>query len=190
MSEVHSPLRGAVAPGPVTISDRGVTGMITLRGDLGHTALHAICTDLTGAEFPDQRRITHGERGRLGWMSPDEVLLVLAPDAVPDALTRIGAALAGVHHLAVDVSDARAVIGVDGISAREVLAKLAPVDLHPARFGPGELCRTRLGQIAAALWMEDEGRFTVVCFRSVAHYAFRLLAQSAVDGPVGHFPQA
>jgi sarcosine oxidase, subunit gamma len=191
MFEAVSPLRGAVSPvigaAAVTVSDRGVVGMITLRGDLAEARLRAVCTDLTGAAFPDQRQITRADKGSLGWMSPDEVLLVLSPDAIPDALARMAAALEGVHHLAVDVTDARAVIGVDGAGAREVLAKLTPADLHPQSFGPGELRRTQLGQIAAALWAEDEGRFTVVCFRSVADYAFRLLSQSAQDGPVGHF---
>jgi len=187
MSETVTVLQGRVAEGAVTVRDLGPTGMIALRGDLGDPALRAVCEELTGAAFPETRRITGGEQGRIGWMSPDEVLLILAPEAVSGALARIGAALAEAHHLAVDVSDARAVMAVEGAAAREVLGKLAPVDLHPDSFAAGELRRTHLGQIAAAFWMEAEGRFTVVCFRSVGAYAFDLLARSAADGPVGHY---
>ncbi len=54
------------------------------------------------------------------------------------------------HHLAADVSDARAVFRIEGAKADQVLAKLCPVDL--ATLEPGELRRTRAAQVAAAFW--------------------------------------
>ncbi|MCC5975320.1 MAG: sarcosine oxidase subunit gamma [Rubellimicrobium sp.] len=190
MSEAVSVLDGRVAEGAVTVRDLGPAGMITLRGDLEDAALQAVCQELTGAAFPERRAITGGEHGRIGWMSPDEVLLIMAPEAVADALSRIGTALGGAHHLAVDVSDMRAVIALEGAGARDVLAKVAPVDLRPESLGPGELRRTRLGQVAAAFWIEAEGAITVVCFRSVADYVFALLARSAADPAVGFLDPA
>lgn len=169
----------------VTISDLGLQGMITLRGD--HSAVAGVCTGLTGAAFPGMGRIeTAGEKA-VAWMSPDEVLILLPHADVAAALARIGEALQGVHHLAVDVSDARALYAVRGAHAREVMAKLAPVDLHPAQFGPGQMRRSRLGQVAAAFWMPNDGEFRVICFRSVADYVHALLDQSAQDGAVGYF---
>ncbi len=106
----------------------------------------------------------------------------------PRAIAVIDKALAGTHYLAENVSDARAVLIVEGTFCREVIAKLAPVDLHPDTFKPGDFRRTRLGQVAAAFWMRDEDTFEVICFRSVAAYAFNLLAASAKAGQVGHFP--
>jgi sarcosine oxidase subunit gamma len=104
---------------------------------------------------------------------------VLPYAAVPAALDAIGKAMAGVHHLAVDVSDARAVFRVEGAKADQVLAKLSPVDF--AKLEPGELRRTRAAQVATAFWKEGDG-FTVVCFRSVGRYVFDLLAMSATPG--------
>jgi sarcosine oxidase subunit gamma len=49
-------------------------------------------------------------------------------------------------------------------------------------FPAGEIRRTRLAQIAAAFWMPQEGTVELVCFRSVAQYAFDLLTQAAA-GP-------
>jgi sarcosine oxidase subunit gamma len=95
----------------------------------------------------------------------------------------IGKAMTGAHHLAVDVSDARAVFRVEGAKAEQVLAKLSPVDF--AKLEPGELRRTRAAQVAAALWREGDG-FTVVCFRSVARYVFDLLASGAKPGSELH----
>jgi len=77
---------------------------------------------------------------------------------------------------------------VRGPHAREVMAKLAPVDLAPAAFTPGMFRRTRMAQVPAAFWMPEEDVFRVVCFRSVAQYVFDLLSIAAQPGSeVGAF---
>lgn len=160
-------------------------GMITLRGDLGDPDLQSAVNTATGLAMPDSNRVTvDGERG-VCWMSPDECLLILPYDRVMDALGQIGAALEGVHHLAVDVSDARDVFALAGGDAREVLAKLTPADLSARIFGPGDIRRTRLGQVAGAFWMAGDGTITVVCFRSFGAYLEALLRASIEGGPVG-----
>ncbi len=140
-------------------------GMITLRGNLGSTKLKATVKELTGQAMPKAGQIKgDGTRG-VTWMSPDELLVMVPYAEVAGAIAKIDAALAGGHYLAVDVSDARAVFTVEGEDAREVLARLCPVDLNAASFKPGDFRRTRLAQVAAAFWMHDTG-FDVVCFRS------------------------
>ena len=187
MSNPVSVLNGKVRAGEVTVRDAGLRGMITLRGDLSSRKLKSVCTSLTGVAFPERGKAAcDGSKG-LAWMSPDEVLVMVDYEAVPDALDKIAKALKGQHHLAVNVSDARAIIIVEGAFGREVLAKLAPVDLHPDQFQAGEFRRSRLGQVAAAFLMLDEDTFEVICFRSVAEYTFDLLAASAKAGRVGHF---
>jgi sarcosine oxidase subunit gamma len=183
MSEPVSVLGGRVAAGAVSVRDAGLMGMVTLRGDLD--ALGGAVREVAGVDVPGVNRVAmNGDRGAV-WMSPDEVLLLVPYAEAGAAVAAVDAALAGVHHLAVDVSDARAVMVLEGAGAREVLGKLAPADLTPGVFGPGQVRRTRLGQVAAAFWCEAEDRWTVVCFRSVGDYAFKLLAQSAADGAVG-----
>ena len=97
-------------------------------------------------------------------------------------------ALGNAHALAVDVSDARACLRISGPSAREVMAKLTPVDLSPDAFKPGMIRRTRMAQVAAAFWVVDRETFQVVCFRSNAKYVFDLLKVEAQNGSeVGFF---
>jgi sarcosine oxidase, subunit gamma len=184
MHDAVSALGGQVATGAVTIRDLGLRGMISLRGAHDNAALRAVATQLAAVDFPGPGLAHVQDDKGLAWMSPDEILILLPYAEVTEAMVQIAEQLAGHHHLAANVSDARAVIAVEGPGAAEALAKLAPVDLHPDAFPVGQFRRTRLGQIAAAFWRED-GRFVVVCFRSVADYAFALLAQSAKDGPVG-----
>lgn len=179
MSEPRSALGGAVAAGFASIREIGPVGMITLRAKPEAAGLAKAVKAAVGTGLPGVRRIvTEGDRA-CGWMSPDEYLLVMPYAAVAGALEAIGKAMAGAHHLAVDVSDARAVFRVEGALADQVLAKLSPVDF--ATLEPGELRRTRAAQVAAALWREGDG-FTVVCFRSVARYVFDLLASGAKPG--------
>ncbi len=182
MSEPVLPLGGASFDGLVRIREAGPQGMITLRGDLSSTALKAAATGIAAVDFPAQRQANCvGERGLL-WMSPDE-LLVLCPHAQADAaVAQMTATLGEAHALVVNVSDARAVFRLEGTDVREVLAKLAPVDLAPDRLAPGELRRTRLAQVAAAFWLREEGVAEVICFRSVARYVFDLLSVAAAPG--------
>jgi len=185
MSEKTSGLAGAVAAGPVNVADAGLCGMVTLRGDLGSDAI-AQALARVGLTVPAQRQaVMMADRSAL-WMSPDELLL-LVPHADADRTAdQLTAVLAGTHHLAVNVSDARAALRLTGPDGRlrEVLAKLAPVDM--ALFNTGDIRRTRLGQIACAFWMSAPGVVDLVCFRSVARYAFDLLADAAAGAQVGH----
>jgi len=184
MSNVVSALNGQKVVGATTVAEQGLRGMITLRGDLSAARLKKACKAVTGAEMPGKRGVSiKGESG-IAWMSPDELLL-LVPHSEADAIVaKIDAALKGTHFLAVNVSDARAMISVQGAGAREVLARVCPADLRAKSLGAGEMRRTRLAQVPAAIWTQDGTDFNVICFRSVAGYVFDLLANAAAtDGP-------
>ena len=162
-------------------------GMIALRGDLSSEAFRAACTAATGTGFPDPLRAEVAGESGLAWMSPDEVLVLVPHARVQAVLDDLRNALQGTHFLAENLSDARAHFVVTGPDAREVMAKLAPVDLHPDAFRPGDFRRTRLAQVAAAFWMREDEGFEVICFASVADYVQDLLEVSAAMGSVGHF---
>ena len=154
-------------------------GMITLRAKAETPGLDAAVQAATGCALPGLRRIEHHGDRAASWMSPDELLLILPVAAVGTALAAVAQALDGQHHLAVDVSDARAVFRIEGAGADQVLRKLSPVDFD--RLEPGEMRRSRVAQVAAAFWCDDSG-FTLVCFRSVADYVMGLLSVSARPG--------
>ncbi|MEM6305561.1 MAG: sarcosine oxidase subunit gamma family protein [Pseudomonadota bacterium] len=190
MSDAVSALMNASDDhGLVTIKEIGPMGMITLRGDLGAKALQRAAAAASGAAMPDQRQVNMAEEGALAWMSPDELLILCPYTEVAERLESLQAAFGKQHALAVNVSDARAVFEVKGARAREVMAKLVPVDLAPGVFTPGMFRRTRLAQVAAAFWMPEEATFRIVCFRSVARYVFDVLKVAAQPGSeVDHFP--
>ncbi|WP_240769143.1 sarcosine oxidase subunit gamma [Paracoccus liaowanqingii] len=156
-----------------------VTGlaMITIRADLARAG--EALAEAAGLALPDPTGLTTDGSRMLGWMSPDELLLILPAldrDEAQHALTQ---ALMGEHGLVVDVSDARAVFDVIGLHAADVIAKLAPVDA--ARLPEGRLRRTRLAQTAAAIW-RIPGGFRVTGFRSTADYLQLILTNAALPG--------
>ncbi|MBD3662442.1 sarcosine oxidase subunit gamma [Sulfitobacter aestuariivivens] len=183
MSEPVSALKNiSDLNGIAAIREIGPLGMITLRGDLSDRAVQDAAKTAGGANAPDQRKINAEGDGGVAWMSPDELLILCRYDEVPLRMTNLQAGLSKGHALAANVSDARAVFEVSGPRAREVLAKLAPVDLTPGQFEPGMMRRTRLAQVPAAFWMTDAETFRIVCFRSVAQYVFDLLKIAAQPG--------
>ena len=184
MSEIApvSAVKGVSFEGAdVSLKDRGAIGMVTIRGDFASAAFVKAVKDVTGCDMPEQRRYCGDADRGLAWMSPDELLYVCAYADAEGAAKALSDALAGEHHMALNVSDARTVLSVAGQGARELIAKGAPVDMSPQAFGTGDLRRTRIGQVAAAFWLGDDG-FTLVCFRSVGAYVFDWLKASATEG--------
>lgn len=189
MSEPVSALPGARFEGFCSVEEAGLAGMISLRAELSEPKVARAVRAVTGAVMPARLSITSGSKGRVAWMSPDELLLFVGYEQAGRAVARLQEALAGCHALVVDVSDARAVFHLRGASAREVIMKLSPADLRD--FGPGDFRRTRLAQALAAFHMPDENRFEIIAFRSYADYVFKLLANAVrPGGEVGFLARA
>ncbi|WP_299134255.1 sarcosine oxidase subunit gamma [uncultured Amaricoccus sp.] len=166
----------------VVVSQPTAPGMITLRYDFAAPGAQSALLGATGCVMPGTRRIAFSGDRALAWMSPDEAMLFLPHAQAPSVAAEIAAKLAPAPCLAVDVSDARVIFRLSGQGAREVLAKGAPADLSPAAFGVGDFRRTRVGQVAAAFWLREDGAFDLMCFRSVAEYMRLWLDTAARPG--------
>ncbi len=183
MSEAVSALGGQIwTDGIAEIHEVGPQGMITLRGDLASAKVKNAATGVAAVDMPGQGEATCVEERGICWMSPDELLVLCPYDTVEANIAKMRKTLGKTHSLVANVSDARAVFHIKGPAAREVVAKLSPVDLSPDVFKPGMFRRTRLAQVAAAFWMRDAETFEVICFRSVAPYVFELLKTAAMPG--------
>ena len=166
-----------VFAGYVSVARAAPRGMVSLRCDLGAAKPRAALAKL-GLTLPEPRQIAGDPAA--AWMSPDELLLFCAYSTAGDLVKRLEKALGGLHHLALDVSELRQGITLRGGAVREVLAKLTPADTAALKIG--EMRRSRLGQVAAAFWLEAEDHAEVVVFRSVADYAFLALSHAARPG--------
>ncbi|MCX7890606.1 MAG: sarcosine oxidase subunit gamma [Rhodobacteraceae bacterium] len=175
-----SALGGISRSGFATVTEAGLRGMITVRGDLASRRMAAAVKAATGTAVPPPRRIvTKDDRAAL-WMSPDELMILVPHADAPRAAATLSASLAGEHALVADVSDARTTFTITGPKADQVLRKLTPADLD--RLAEGEVRRTRIAQVAGAFWRSAPEEFTLVTFRSVAAYVMALLETASRAG--------
>ena len=135
MSNAVSALNGVSFTGIAKIEEAGLQGMITLRGDFASQGFKDALKKLTGRVAPKTRETYAAKGRRVLWMSPDELMILTDYASVQDDLATLTDALSGEHALAVNVSDARAFFRITGESAREVIGKLAPVDMGAFEVG-------------------------------------------------------
>lgn len=186
MSNAVSALQGVSSDGYVRVQELGLQGMLTLRCDLSLAKVAKAVQAAVGVEMPKQRSISVKNGAGAAWMSPDELLLMMPHDQAEAVAAKLRKALGKTHSLVANVSDARVVLPLTGAGAREVVAKLAPVDMQALKSG--EIRRSRLAQVPAAFWVSGEDEITLVAFRSVAQYVFDLLTNAAQrGGEVGAF---
>ncbi len=181
-------LGGARFDGLVCVEEAPLQGMITLRGDFASPGFANVVSSAAATDMPGQREVRGTQDKALMWMSPDELALLCPYAEAAPMAAKLADMLAGSHALVANVSDARAHFLLKGPGLRDVIAKLAPVDMAPGAMPPGTLRRTRFAQVAAGIWMQDDATAQIFCFRSVAQYMFDLLSTAAApESAVGHF---
>ena len=156
-------------------------GMITMRLNLDDQVLKRKLRHVLGISIPSVRHIEATTDAILAWMSPDELLYFCTREEVFNRLNLLRESFNSEHTL-LDVSDARAIFSMEGDRVREVVAKLAPIDTDLNSLALGEIRRTRFSQVAAAVWLSEENRATVICFGSVEKYLSDLLLVSSKKG--------
>ncbi len=134
MSELsyQSPLAGVAEPMGLAVSLREITdrGMIDLRGLTSDGAFMEAARSVLGVALPTTPRTsaTWGDV-RVLWLSVDQWLILSTRSKAQELIASLRAALQGIHALAVDVSDMRAVIRMEGEASRAVLMKGTSLDL-------------------------------------------------------------
>lgn len=187
MSNTVTALNGNSFNGAITVQDAGLQGMITLRGDLSSDKIAKAVKSITGAVMPEIGKTTNAAKGSVLWMSPDELMLLVDYAQADSVVAKLEKALSGVHMLAANVSDARAVINLSGATIRDVLAKGTPANMSADVLALGDLRRTRLGQLPVAFWLETDKTAKLICFRSVGEHVFTWLKVAAQKGATPKF---
>ena len=176
------------APETALVEPMSPVGLVGVRADLSDATLRKALEVESGLPLPGVRQaaLRHEDGSGWYWMAPDELLLRVPPDHSVTAVNALESALSGMHSLVADLSDSRAFFRISGPTAREVLAKGAPVDLHPEAFRRGMFRRTHVAGIAAAfsLVSEDPDTFELFCSRSYARYMRDWLVNAARPGAV------
>jgi sarcosine oxidase, subunit gamma len=113
-------------------------------------------------------------------LGPDEWLLCASDPEASAILPAVEAALAGVAHSLVDVSQGYVAFSVTGPGAADTINAGCPLDLWPSVFRAGHATRTLLGKAEIILARPGGAQgFELLCARSFAPYVRDFLLEAA-----------
>ena len=76
MSEAVSALAKAQSSGTIDVTEAGLQGMITIRGELSDADFGNAINGVVGCDIPSQRQVARSDSDTLLWLSPDELMLL------------------------------------------------------------------------------------------------------------------
>ena len=116
-----------------------------------------------GLTMPAPNTFAEKKGARIVWTGRDQAFLMGVEPPVLE-----GAAVT-------DQSDGWAVLGLSGVAAVDVLARLVPVDLRLAAFPVGRAIRTQLNHMNVMILRAGDHAFEILGFRSMARTAWHEL---------------
>jgi len=186
----RSALAGAVQPGRYGVHSEGPPGVILVarvnlaiahiasRKGKANVVMDRLAAVL-GTMPEDEPRHVAGEGIALMGCGPGQWLALAESER--QLVSRLTVAVAGAASM-VDLTSAKAVIGIAGPRARDVLAKGCGLDLHPTEFPSGSAAATQVDHIACQLWQIDATpTYELMVGRSVAKSFWSWLTASAAE---------
>lgn len=177
----------------ISMSEINNRGMIDLRGLPKDKKFMDATKSALGMDLPTTPR-TSASKGDLVvlWMSVDQWLVTCPRKDVTALLAKLNDALEGIFSLAVDMSDARAIIRLEGDRVRETLMKGSAIDFTQPEYKAGTVRRMLFGEIAAMVHIVSDTPdvFDLMVFRSYAHHAWDWVGATALKGSEVEFLKA
>jgi sarcosine oxidase, subunit gamma len=181
----QSALAHRTPPDNTSISIREITnrGMIDLRGVTSDRKFMSAAKSALGFDLPKAPRTSAGFGDvKALWLSPDQWLILCNGEKANELHAEIVKELGPTHSLAVNVSDMRAVIRLEGEGVRETLMKGSTLDLTDGTYTPGTVRRLRFAEIAALMHVVEDTVIDLYVFRSYADYTWEFLLKAARKG--------
>jgi sarcosine oxidase, subunit gamma len=181
----QSALSHRTPPDNTSISIREITnrGMIDLRGVTSDRKFMSAAKSALGFDLPKAPRTSAGFGDvKALWLSPDQWLILCNGEKANELHAEIVKELGPTHSLAVNVSDMRAVIRLEGEGVRETLMKGSTLDLTDGTYTPGTVRRLRFAEIAALMHVVEDTVIDLYVFRSYADYTWEFLLKAARKG--------
>lgn len=175
----HGVKEGAAGLAMTELNDFELVQVMARRGQW--SAVVQACTEAYGKPVPAKPEAVQAEGALLVWSGPDQ-FLVLSPRG--SALERARKAFAGMASLS-EQSDGRSLIRISGARARDMLAKVCSLDLHPAVFPVGTAAATSIDHTSANLWRggdsSGEAVFYLLVFTTFAESLWHTLLDSGAE---------
>ena len=185
-----------LVPRGIRLGERREIGKIDLRGDPHDRAFMAAVGRVLDLLLPGEP-CTSASKEQVAalWLGPDQWLVTCPAQDAAGLIGSLREALAEIHAAITDLTDGRVAFRVAGPSARAVLAKGCPLDLHPRAFPPGSCAQSLLAKASVLIHLVGEDRehdpnFDVYVARSFAHYLWTWLEDAGREYGVQIEPAA
>ncbi len=155
----------------------GVAKVIVRKSDLlGSPELEA----LLGVRAPQMANtVVQGSGVEIAWAAPNQWLLLGDEAEVARICAAAQTAFRDETALVLQLTHAYAVFQIEKTGARDVLASLCPLDLHPRAFAPGRCAQSLLGDAGVFIQQCNEApSFRLMVDQTYAGYAWRLLSEA------------
>ncbi|MEW9834706.1 sarcosine oxidase subunit gamma [Mesorhizobium marinum] len=184
LSRIYEAGRHGVKEGPAGVALAELTSFdlvqVMARRGRWQAAVEA-CRGLNGKDAPARPQALPAGEARLIWSGADQFLVLSRRGA---GFEKAASAFAGVASLS-EQSDARSLLEISGPRARDLLAKVCSVDLHPAAFPVGAAAATSIDHTAVNLWREDDADggpvFHLLVFATFAESLWHTLLDSGAE---------
>lgn len=165
-------------PGPAGVSlqtqPRSVCVVVAGRD---RAALFAALNAAFAADFADAAKVVAGCAVEFIGIAPGAWLVLSEEPDLFERLERAVGATAGVF----EQSGGLVVLEATGPDLTRALAKLIPLDLHPAAFPIGSAATTTAAHVNLTLWRADVDRFCFAVGRSYLAACLRAFAAAAAE---------
>ncbi len=188
--------RARLQPRGIRLAERTGLGKIDLRGDPSERAFMTGVGRVLDLLLPTEPNTSAAKNAITAlWQGPDQWLLTCPADDLAFFLNTLRQALAGSHFALTEVTDGRIALALAGPSARDVLAKGCPLDLHPRTFKPGDCAQTLLAKANVLLHLRAadppaDPTFDLYVARSFAPYLWSWLEDAGLEYGVQVQPPA
>ena len=184
LSRIHAAGRHGVKEGAAGLSMAELTDFelvqVMARRGLWSAADQA-CKDAYGKAAPARPQAVEADGALLIWSGPDQFLVLSTRGS---AVETARSAFAGAASLS-EQSDGRSLIRISGARARDMLAKVCSLDLHPAVFPVGAAAATSIDHTSVNLWRGDDAGgepvFNLLLFSTFAESLWRTLLDSGAE---------
>jgi sarcosine oxidase subunit gamma len=112
------------------------------------------------------------------WLQPGVWAVARPRGPEGELATRLAAAV-GTAALVVDQTHGRCTIGIEGASARRMLAKGIRIDLHPRVFAVGAAAVTECAHLGVALHRPAEDRYELIVLATFARELWHWVCEAA-----------
>ena len=159
----------------ISIEEVSDFGFVIVKANFSDVKIRGLLHAVTGLDAPVTGKINTSKKMSVAWMSTDEYAIILKSSDVAKFTKKIKTKMKSNNHLCLDMSDSRRCFKLFGNGWREVLSKGTPVDLNPKEFIVGGFRRTRIANLAVAIWSVSDNEAYVLSMYSVGGFIFEWL---------------